>query len=124
MKALNYKHFSGRNIYSHRPCIKMEVDLEGFRDISSKDINGFNNKLLEILPGLKKHRCGIDEDGGFAKRLKEGTFLAHICEHTIIELQNLLGIEVSYGKAREIKGDHYYIVYECKYKNTAIEQVI
>ncbi|BDR71409.1 cyanophycin synthetase [Clostridium tetani] len=121
MKALNYKHFSGRNIYSHRPCIKMEVDLEGFRDISSKDINGFNNKLLEILPGLKKHRCGIDEEGGFAKRLKEGTFLAHICEHTIIELQNLLGIEVSYGKAREIKGDHYYIVYECKYKNTAIE---
>lgn len=121
MKALNYKYFSGRNIYSHRPCIKMEVDLEGFKDISSKDICGFNNKVLEILPGLKKHRCGIDEDMGFVKRLEEGTFLAHICEHIIIELQNLLDIEVRYGKAREIKGDHYYIVYECKYKNTAIE---
>ena len=121
MKALNYKYFSGRNIYSHRPCIKMEVDLEEFRDIPSKDINGFNNKLLEILPGLKNHRCGIDEDNGFVKRLKEGTFLAHICEHIIIELQGLLGIEVSYGKAREIKGNHYYIVYECKYKNVAIE---
>lgn len=121
MKALNYKYFSGRNIYSHRPCIKMEVDLEGFKDIPSKDICGFNDKILELLPGLKKHRCGIDEDMGFVKRLEEGTFLAHICEHIIIELQNILGIEVSYGKAREIEGDNYYIVYECKYKNTAIE---
>ena len=26
--------------------------------------------LLELLPELKEHRCGIDEDGGFVKRLK------------------------------------------------------
>ena len=38
------------------------------------------------------------------KRLKEGTYLAHICEHIIIAIQNILGIDVAYGKAREIEG--------------------
>lgn len=33
MKALNFKYFDGRNIYCHRRCIKLELDLEGFSDI-------------------------------------------------------------------------------------------
>ncbi|WP_027623642.1 cyanophycin synthetase [Clostridium lundense] len=121
MKALNFKYFEGRNIYCHKPCIRMEVDLEGFSDIPSNSIDGFNEGLVNLIPKLKEHRCGIDEDMGFIKRLKEGTYLAHICEHIVIALQNTIGIEAAYGKAREINGDIYYIIYEYKYKNTAIE---
>lgn len=121
MKAISFKHFSGRNIYCHKQCIRMDVDLEGFKDIPSKNIKGFNENLIKLMPILKEHRCGIDEEGGFVKRLEEGTYLAHICEHIIIALQNMIGIEVAYGKAREIKGDVYYIVYECKYKYTAMK---
>lgn len=121
MKVLNFKYFEGRNIYCHKPCIRMEVDLEGFSDIPSNSIEGFNDGLINLIPNLKEHRCGIDEDMGFIKRLKEGTYLAHICEHIVIALQNTIGIEAAYGKAREIKGDIYYIIYEYKYKNTAIE---
>ena len=76
---------------------------------------------MDILPILNTHRCGINEEGGFVKRLKEGTYLAHICEHIIIAIQNILGIDVAYGKAREIEGDRYIIVYQYEYAKAGIE---
>lgn len=121
MKIADVNIFEGRNIYSHKKCIRMDLDLEGYSEIPSNKIEGFNERLLDILPELMKHRCGIDEEGGFVKRLYEGTYIAHICEHSIIALQNKLGIEVVYGKAREIQDDDYYIIYQYEYKNTAIE---
>ena len=121
MKIKNQKIFEGRNVYSHKKCIRLDVDLCGYSDIPSKDIKGFNEGLLKMLPELKTHRCGIDEEGGFVKRLKEGTYLSHICEHIIIAIQNKLGIDVSYGKSREIKGDFYYIIFQYEYKAVGIE---
>lgn len=121
MKVIQKRIYKGRNIYSHKPCIKIDVDLEGYSEIPSKDIPNFNFNIVSILPELKKHRCGIDEEGGFVKRLKEGTYLAHICEHCIIAIQNMLGIDVSYGKAREIEGNIYYIIAQYEYENTIIE---
>lgn len=121
MKIISIKAFEGRNIYSHKKCIRMDLDLEGYCEIPSKEIEGFNNKLIEMIPELKRHRCGIDEDEGFVKRLEEGTYLAHICEHMIIAIQNMIGIEIVYGKAREIEGDIYYIIYQYEYKDTAIK---
>lgn len=121
MKVIEIAWYEGRNIYSHRPCIKLDLDLEGYSDTPSNEIKGFNSNLLRILPELRSHRCGIDEEGGFVKRLNEGTYLAHICEHMIIAIQNKLGIEVKYGKAREVNGEHYYIIYEYKYKKTGID---
>lgn len=121
MKIVDSRVFEGRNIYSHKKCIKMVVDLEGYSEIPSKNIDGFNKKLVALIPELNKHRCGIDEDGGFVKRLEEGTYLAHICEHITIALQNKLGIDVCYGKAREMEGDYYFIIYEYEYGNTALE---
>lgn len=121
MKIINYKVFEGKNIYSHKKCIRMEVDLCGYCDIPSKDIPDFNLDLVYMLPELKTHRCGIDEDFGFIKRLEEGTYLTHICEHIIIAIQNKLGIEVAYGKSREIKGDLYYMVFQYEYPKVALE---
>jgi cyanophycin synthetase len=121
MKIIQKRIYEGQNIYSHKKCIRIDVDLEGYSEIPSKDITNFNFNIVKIIPELKTHRCGIDEDGGFVKRLEEGTYLAHICEHTIIAIQNNLGIDVSYGKAREIQGDSYYIIAQYEYKNTVIE---
>lgn len=121
MKIINLKTFEGRNIYSHKKCIRMDVDLCGYCEVPSKDIEGFNERLIETIPELKKHRCGIDEEGGFVKRLNEGTYLAHICEHIIIAIQNSLGIDIAYGKAREIEGDLYYIIYQYEYKGVGVE---
>ena len=121
MKIIQKRIYEGRNIYSHKKCIRIDVDLEGYSEISSKEIPNFNFNIINILPELKKHRCGVDEEGGFVKRLEEGTYLAHICEHCIIAIQNILGIDVSYGKAREIKDDRYYIIVQYEYENTVIE---
>lgn len=121
MKIVKKRIYEGKNIYSHKKCIRIDVDLEGYSEIPSKKIPNFNFNIVEILPELKKHRCGIDEEGGFVKRLEEGTYLAHICEHCIIAIQNLLGMDVSYGKAREIKGELYYIIVQYEYENTTIE---
>jgi cyanophycin synthetase len=121
MKIIGFRAFQGRNIYSHKKVIRMDVNLEGFSEVPSKNLSGFNEKLLEVMPELLKHRCGIDIAGGFAIRLEEGTYFAHICEHMIIALQNLMGIEVCYGKAREVSGEHYYVIYQYEYENTAIE---
>ncbi len=120
MKILNYRVFEGRNIYAHKKCIKLELDLEGYSNIPSKHIEGFNDKLIALIPALKEHRCGIDEEGGFVKRLKEGTYLAHICEHVIIALHNMINLDISYGKAREISEERYYVVFQYVYPKTAV----
>lgn len=121
MKLLNFQVFNGRNIYSHRKCIRLDVDLEGYCETPSKDIENFNERLLQLLPDLKKHRCGIYQEGGFVIRLNEGTYLAHICEHIIIALHNLIGVDISFGKAREIEGDLYYIIFQYEYEKTALK---
>lgn len=120
MKINNQRIFEGRNIYSHKSCIRLDVDLEGYCETPTKCIDGFNERILEYVPELYTHRCGINIEGGFLERLKEGTYLAHVCEHTIIGIHNKLGIDVKYGKAREIEGDFYYIIFEYKLKKTAL----
>lgn len=121
MKIRDTRVFKGKNIYSLKKCIKLVVDLEGYYETPSKNIEDFNENLLNMMPELYEHRCGIDEDHGFVTRLKEGTYLAHVLEHMIIGLQNKLGIDVSYGKAREIKDDIYYLIFQYKYEKVAIE---
>lgn len=76
---------------------------------------------MKLLPILYTHRCGIDEEGGFVKRLKEGTYLAHICEHMIIAMHNILGMDIAYGKAREIEGDKYIVVFQYEYPRAGLE---
>ena len=38
--------------------------------------------------------------GGFVERLRDGTYLGHIAEHVTLELQGLMGFDVSFGRAR------------------------
>lgn len=111
--------YRGRNIYCHRPVIKMIVDIDGL-DIPTKDIPGFNEKLINILPGLSKHCCSYGHEGGFLKRLSEGTYLPHVTEHIILELQNILGYDVKFGKARNIEGDLYNIIFEYGLEECAV----
>lgn len=121
MKIIDVKIFCGKNIYSHKKCIRMDLDLEGYAETSSAQIPEFTTKLIEMLPELRKHRCGIDVEEGFLIRLKEGTYLAHISEHIILALQNIVGSDVAYGKAREIQDERYYIVFEYESSELAVK---
>lgn len=116
LKILELSSFNGKNIYSLRPVLKMTVDIGIYGDTPTKDIPNFNDRLLALLPGLKKNYCSLGYEGGFLDRLREGTYLAHVLEHAILEMQYALGYSVTYGKTRTVKApSQYYIV--CEYQN-------
>ncbi|WP_010681140.1 cyanophycin synthetase [Acetivibrio cellulolyticus] len=122
MQILNIQSFSGRNIYSHKPVIKILADIGELYKNPTKDFEGFNEKILETFPGLRTHYCSLGYEGGFLERLGEGTYIGHVAEHMILELQNMLGYEVHYGKTRVINEPSlYYIVFEYKNEKCAIE---
>lgn len=113
IRIKEFSVYSGKNIYSHKPVMKMTVDIGEYGNIPTKDIPMFNEKLLSIFPSLKKNCCSLGYEGGFVERLNEGTYLAHVLEHVILEMQYILGYEVSYGKTRTITAPSaYYLVYE------------
>jgi len=113
IKMLDFVTFKGRNIFSPKPVMKMIVDIGKYKDMPTRDLPGFNEKLLDTFPGLKKHYCGVGYEGGFYDRLVEGTYIAHVLEHVILEMQAILGYDVRYGKTRVMDNpSEYYLVYE------------
>ena len=124
MKINKLVIYNGRNIYSHRPCVKANIDLENYYDTATCDIANFNNLLLEYIPTLREHKCSKGYRGGFVERLYEGTYLAHVLEHICIEIQNILGYDISFGKARQTEQEKVYtILFEYENKIVA-EEVI
>jgi cyanophycin synthetase len=101
IRILRTRHLRGPSIWTYRPVIEAWVDIGPLEDHPSNTLPGFNDRLKALLPGLIEHRCGIGERGGFLMRLDDGTWPGHIMEHVAIELQNLAGIQVGFGKARE-----------------------
>lgn len=113
--------YSGRNIYSHRPVMKMTVDIGHYDSIPTNGIPGFNGRLTQLLPGLKSNCCGLGYEGGFLERLREGTYLAHVLEHVILEMQYMTGYDVSFGKTRRVRGSVYGVVYEYRSEVCGLE---
>ncbi|MDF2524023.1 MAG: cphA, partial [Clostridiales bacterium] len=122
VKICSIQSFTGKNIYSHKPVIKMILDIGELHRLPTCSIDGFNDRLIELFPGLKKHFCSLGYEGGFLERLIEGTYIAHVTEHLIIELQSLMGVNVTYGKTRIIKDPSlYYIVFQYENERCGIE---
>jgi len=88
----------------------MIVDLEKWDNIPTNQIPKFNQRLLELLPGLAAHYCSLGYEGGFKRRLDEGTYLAHVIEHSALEILNQVGQPVSFGQARRIKNTSCYTI--------------
>lgn len=122
LEIVELKAFKGRNIYSHRKTIKLVIDLKQWADTPTIDIKKFNSSLIQALPGLYEHKCSPGYPGGFVERLNRGTYMAHVIEHIALELLNILGEKVSFGKARRVEDTSCYtIVYEYSDKTRGIE---
>ncbi len=102
MRILDITTYKGRNIYSHFPVIKIVLDIGKYANTPTNKINGFNERLIKAFPGLKTNRCGLGYEGGFLEKLQSGTYLAHVIEHMILEMQTMAGYDVSYGKTRMV----------------------
>ena len=116
MKILERSTYVGPSHYAHFPVIRLVLDLGVLEAWPSKRLgDGFIQSLLEALPGLHEHGCSYGVAGGFVRRLQEdeGTWLGHVLEHVAIELQNVAGVKVSFGKTRETAQPGVYdVVFE------------
>ena len=100
----------GPNIWANFPVLEAWVDLQDLKDSASNEIPGFNDRLMSWLPTMIEHHCSIGERGGFFERLRRGTYPAHMLEHIALELQELAGTKVAFGKARESLEEGVYRV--------------
>jgi cyanophycin synthetase len=126
MKVLSTNVYVGPNLYAHFPVIRQQLDLGILEQWPSVKIgDNFISGLIESLPGLQEHGCSYGVDGGFIRRLKEdeGTWMGHILEHAVIELQNMAGSDVTFGKTRSIEGQPgcYNMVFQYKQRDVGLE---
>ena len=121
MEIIDIRAIEGPNIYSSKPVVKMQIDVKELENVATRDIPGFNSALLSYLPGLAEHRCCFDRPGGFLIRLEEGTYFPHVLEHVAIELLNMAGQDVSFGKARRLKGSVYNVIFGYEEKTSALK---
>ncbi len=123
MKIVSTDVYVGPNIYAHFPVIRHVLDLGELEDWPTGRLGSdFIDPMLELLPGLHDHGCSYRESGGFVRRLTddEGTWLGHVMEHVAIELQNVAGSAVTFGRTRSIDGQagRYSMVFQ--YKDVAV----
>ena len=78
MQILEQRFLRGPNIHADTPCLLSVLDLGDLYGVSTRDIPQFNEALLNLLPSLAEHLVPIGQPGGFAQRLREGTYLARV----------------------------------------------
>jgi cyanophycin synthetase len=112
MRILKIQTLRGPNYWSIRrhKLVIMRLDLEELIDKPSNEIPGFYEGLTSLLPSLVEHFCSPGCRGGFLSRVREGTMMGHIIEHVALELQELAGMVVGFGRTRETKTPGVYQV--------------
>ncbi len=112
----------GANVFSSRPVIKVFLHLGKWTEVYTSDIGGFVERLLSLIPSLRDHYCSRGKPGGFVERLQEGTLLGHVVEHVALELMNLSGQKVVYGKTLGTgEPGLYEVVMEYEVKEGALQ---
>ncbi|VEP18399.1 Cyanophycin synthetase [Hyella patelloides LEGE 07179] len=115
MRILKTQTLRGPNYWSIRrtKLIAMRLDLEELTEKTSDQIPGFYDGLVQLLPSVIEHYCSRGHRGGFLERVKEGTLMGHIVEHIALELQELAGMPVGFGRTRETAEQGVFnVVYE------------
>src|SRR4051812_15125485 len=114
----------GPNFWRLAPVIACDLTLGALEDVPSTDIAGFNARLMSLLPTLREHPCSRGGEGGFVARLEEGTHLPHILEHVSLELQNLAGSDVAFGRVVE-SGDPgvWWLIVEYEEEDVGVQAV-
>jgi len=125
MKILTTNVYVGPNLYAHFQVIRQQIDLGVLEQWPTAKIGSeFIDAYLEALPGLAEHGCSYGVPGGFVRRLREdeGTWMAHVLEHTVIELQAMAGSDVTFGKTRSIENQPgcYNMVFQYKQKDVGL----
>src|SRR5215211_821848 len=100
MNIVDIKVMKGPNYWSVRrgKLIQMRLDLQEMEERPTNTIDGFLDRLQQLLPTMHEHRCSVGHAGGFFERVKEGTWMGHVIEHIALELQTLAGMDCGFGR--------------------------
>ena len=103
MKILEIRTLRGPNYWSGywKRLIIMRLDIGEYEQKPSHKIAGFYGRMMDLMPSLVSHGCSYGEEGGFLRRVKEGTWAGHIIEHFALEMQTVAGMDIGYGRTRE-----------------------
>ena len=117
MRIVSTNVYVGPNMYAHFPVIRHVLDLGELEEWPTGPPRTLHYSIrCFTLPGLDEHGCSYREPGGFVRRLREdeGTWLGHVMEHVAIELQNVAGSPVTFGRTRSVDDQpgHYNMVFE------------
>lgn len=115
MKINEVKILRGPNFWSvkRHKLIQITLDIKELEYKPTDTIPGFLERLQLLLPSLYEHQCSVGKPGGFFERVKRGTWMGHVIEHIAIAIQNLAGIDVSFGRVRGTgKEGVYHVVVE------------
>ena len=112
MQIIKIQALRGPNLWSIRrtKLIQMRLDLEELEERPTDKIEGFRERIEELLPTLIEHRCSEGCHGGFFQRVDHGTWMGHVIEHIALEIQTLAGMDVGFGRTRETKTPGVYNV--------------
>src|SRR5512147_702023 len=111
MEIQDIRVLKGPNYWSIRhKVIAIRLNIGKFENLPSNKIPGFFDRIAAAMPGLNDHHCSEGRTGGFFERVKTGTWMGHIVEHIALELQNLAGMKVNYGKTRSTGQNGIYNV--------------
>lgn len=121
MKILEHRALRGPNRYSRYPTIFMLLDIGEFEAQPSDTIDGFTDRLVNLVPSLQSHGCSIGGPGGFITRLRRGTWVGHIVEHIALEMQCLAGMQVGFGKTYDTSEQGIYkVVYRYRVESAGL----
>ncbi|MGD9589992.1 MAG: cyanophycin synthetase [Pyrinomonadaceae bacterium] len=103
MDILEIRTLRGPNYWSGywKKLIIMRLDIGAYEKKPSNKLKGFYDRMVDVMPTLRSHGCSYGEEGGFLRRVEEGTWAGHIIEHFALELQTLAGMDTGYGRTRE-----------------------
>ncbi len=114
MKLLDLKTLRGPNYWSidWHNITETKLDIEELEELPTNKIKGFSERLFSALPSLYTHFCSEGHEGGFLKRVQEGTWMAHVVEHVALELQSLAEMKCVFGRTRSSdKKGVYYVAF-------------
>jgi cyanophycin synthetase len=114
MKIISLRRLRGPNVHLSRPAVVARLCLDELTGRETTDVTGFTERMLRALPGLTEHHCAAGSPGGFVSRMRGGTYFGHVTEHVCIQLSQLIGRDISFGRTVAVGEPGIYdVIVEC-----------
>ena len=118
MKIIKERIFDGKNIYSNRKIVRIDIDFEGYSETPTKEILNFDSNFSNIISQIKKSNKNID----FTEmNLMDLMDLKHVYKLIMENLENRLTLNIRFKEFKRIDKEVYYLIIEYKYENATLE---